>query len=116
MKFTKKVIGHYQGEEVFEIKLYNDSETYLSFWSLGARLNEFNLYGIGNIILSYDSIDQLLANRSYFLGASIGRMGGRIGNSSFKLNGTVYALDNNEGSNHLHGGDGGLTLEIGNLI
>lgn len=110
MKFTKKVIGHYQGEEVFEIKLYNDSETYLSFWSLGARLNEFNLDGIGNIVLGYESIDQLLANRSYFFGASIGRIGGRIGNSSFKLNNTSYKLDNNEGANHLHGGDRGFDL------
>lgn len=110
MKYTKHIIGNFQGDDVYEIKLFTDSGTFMSFWTLGARLNEFNLDGIGNIVLSYDSIDQLLANRSYFFGASIGRMGGRIGNSSFKLNGTVYNLDNNEGSNHLHGGDRGFDL------
>lgn len=110
MKYTKHIVGNFQGDDVYEIKLFTDSGTFMSFWTLGARLNEFNLDGIGNIILSYDSVDQLLANRSYFLGASIGRMGGRIGNSSFKLNGSVYNLDNNEGSNHLHGGDRGFDL------
>lgn len=110
MRYIKNIIGSFQGDYVYEIKLFTDSGTLMSFWTLGARVNEFNINGIGNIILSYDSISQLLDNRPYFFGASIGRMAGRIGNSSFKLNDTVYALDNNEGSNHLHGGDRGFDL------
>lgn len=66
MKYTKHIIGNFQGDDVYEIKLFADSGTFMSFGILGARLNEFNLDGIGDIILSYDSIDQLLANRSYF--------------------------------------------------
>lgn len=110
MKYTKKIVGNYKGKDVTEIKLLTSSGTYMTFWSLGARVNEFFLEGIGNIILSYKSLDQLLKNRSYFLGASVGRVGGRISGASFKLNDKLYKLDKNDGNNHLHGGDKGFDL------
>ncbi|MBR6108813.1 MAG: galactose mutarotase [Clostridia bacterium] len=38
------------------------------------------------------------------VGASVGRYAGRIGNARFTLNGREYALERNDGENHLHGG------------
>jgi len=39
-----------------------------------------------------------------FFGAIIGRYANRIANASFSLNGTIYKLDANNGTNTLHGG------------
>ncbi len=39
-----------------------------------------------------------------YFGATIGRYGNRIGNSSFTLNGTTYHVEANEGKHSLHGG------------
>ena len=110
MNYTKKIIGNYKDEDIYEIRISLDSSTYLSFWSLGARINEFYIEGIGNIILGYHSVEELLANRSYFFGATIGRVGGRISNASYNIDGKSYKLDKNDGNNHLHGGDKGFDL------
>ena len=40
-----------------------------------------------------------------YFGATIGRYGNRIGNSSFTLNGTTYHVEANEGKHSLHGGN-----------
>lgn len=110
MNYTKKIIGNYKNEDVYEIKISLDSSRYVSFWSLGARINEFYIEDIGNIILGYNSVDEFLANRSYFFGATVGRVGGRISNASFNIDGKSYKLDKNDGENHLHGGDRGFDL------
>lgn len=110
MNYTKKIIGNYKDEDIYEIRISLDSSTYVSFWSLGARINEFYIEGIGNIILGYHFVEELLANRSYFFGATIGRVGGRISNASFNIDGKSYKLDKNDGNNHLHGGDRGFDL------
>ena len=39
-----------------------------------------------------------------YFGATIGRYGNRIGNSTFVLNGTTYHVEANEGKHSLHGG------------
>lgn len=110
MKYREKNIGTFNGESVSEIEITNDLGNSLVFWSLGARINKFNINYIGNIVLSYKNIDQLINNRSYYFGATIGRVAGRITNSKFTLNNVKYQLDANEGVNHLHGGQSGYDL------
>lgn len=56
-----------------------------------------------NIVLGYDSLKNYVDNDPY-LGAIIGRVGNRIANGSFTLNGETYNLEVNNGTNHLHGG------------
>ena len=56
-----------------------------------------------DVVLGYDSAAEYETNGG-FLGATIGRMGNRIGGASFTLNGKVYPLAKNDGENHLHGG------------
>lgn len=84
-----------------------DRVTLLNF---GARLASIELQmpeGIRNVILGYTDRADHLAD-PYFMGATVGRTCNRIAGAHFKLDGVDYALDANEGKNHLHGGAGGF--------
>lgn len=59
--------------------------------------------GLTDVVLGYDSPAEY-ERYNYFLGATIGRVGNRIGNAEFSLNGVRYELAKNDGENHLHGG------------
>ncbi|MCR5072454.1 MAG: galactose mutarotase [Clostridiales bacterium] len=56
-----------------------------------------------DIVLGYDTVEEYKSNDGY-VGALVGRYANRIGNSQFTLNGKLYHLDSNEGSNQLHSG------------
>ena len=60
-----------------------------------------------DVVLGYDSAEEYEKNGDY-LGATIGRVGNRIGKSVFSLNGKTYELAKNDGENHLHGGKEGF--------
>lgn len=110
MKYVEKNIGDFKGQDVYEIKLINDCGNSISFWTLGARINRFDIKDIGNIVMSYKNVKELVNNRNYYFGATIGRVAGRISAGKFELNGKSYRLVTNEGANHLHGGINGYDL------
>jgi aldose 1-epimerase len=62
---------------------------------------------LGDVVLGYDKLDQYIADNPYF-GALIGRVGNRIGNARFTLDGVEYKLPANDGINTLHGGRKGF--------
>jgi len=64
-----------------------------------------------DIVLGYDSLAEYLDQQLYF-GCIVGRYANRIADSNFILNGKAYALNNNEGNNHLHGGLSGFDKKI----
>lgn len=55
-----------------------------------------------DVVLGYDTIAGY-EDGSVYLGAVVGRYANRIKNASFELNGSVYALEKNDGRHHLHG-------------
>jgi aldose 1-epimerase len=55
------------------------------------------------VLLGFDNVQRYLDKHPYF-GSTVGRYANRIAEGSFILNGRLYMLDKNEGSNHLHGG------------
>lgn len=61
---------------------------------------------LGDIVLGYDDLDGYLGQTEYF-GALIGRVGNRISNARFELDGETYQLEANLGTDQLHGGPGG---------
>lgn len=63
---------------------------------------------MGDIVLGFNSIDGYLKAKEVFHGALIGRVGNRIANGKFRLDGQEYTLPLNNGANHLHGGPGGF--------
>lgn len=61
---------------------------------------------LADIVLGYESIDQVLAGQAS-MGAFIGRFAGRIAHGRFTLGGQVIELSRNSGPHHLHGGVAG---------
>lgn len=64
-----------------------------------------------DVCLGYDTLEEYISNNGY-LGATIGRVGNRIGNAEFELDGVKYTLAKNNGVNTLHGGKVGFDKAI----
>lgn len=67
--------------------------------------------GTVDVALGYDTVAEYEAGSGY-LGATIGRVGNRIGGARFDLGGVTYELAKNDGANHLHGGVRGFDKYI----
>lgn len=77
-------------------------ELSVSVSSRGATVTSLRYRG-KETVLGYESDEAYLRGTSY-LGATVGRVGNRIGGAGFSLNGRRYDLVPNEGPNQLHGG------------
>lgn len=95
------------GEDVTAYTLTNSSGISAVFLDYGATLQSLSVPnscgGRTDVVLGYDSIGEYEQNGGY-LGATIGRMGNRVGGAAFSLGGRRYELAANNGLNHLHGG------------
>jgi aldose 1-epimerase len=60
-----------------------------------------------DILLGYSTLAGYASNKPY-IGATIGRFGNRIAGARFTLDGKLYTLRENDGSNTLHGGRRGF--------
>lgn len=61
---------------------------------------------LGNVVLGLDDPGDY-AGQNFFLGATCGRVGNRIRNARFTLDGRTYDLEANDPPHHLHGGSRG---------
>jgi aldose 1-epimerase len=64
-----------------------------------------------NVTLGFDQLDGYLGAHPYF-GATVGRYANRIAKGKFVLDGKTYSLATNNGPNHLHGGELGLSRVV----
>ncbi|MBQ9686126.1 MAG: galactose mutarotase [Oscillospiraceae bacterium] len=64
-----------------------------------------------DVVLGYDTVAAYEEHDAY-LGATIGRVGNRIGGARFSLNGKEYALADNAAGNCLHGGLRGFDKHV----
>lgn len=97
--------------KVYKFTITNNNGTEVDIINYGATITSFRIkddFGkIDDIVLGYDNISDY-ENGDKFFGSTIGRNANRISKSSFKLNGKLYTLNNNEDENHLHGGKVGF--------
>lgn len=99
------------GKQVSLFTLKNKSGMTASITNFGGKL--VSLYApdkdgtLVDVILGYDSIDGYLSGHPYH-GATIGRFGNRIAGAQFELEGCKYTFSQNNGVNHLHGGQNGF--------
>lgn len=103
------------GRSVTAYRLENTAGASLTVLDYGATIQSLcvpnGTGGFTDVVLGYDSMEEYEANDGY-LGATIGRVGNRIGGAAFSLNGTVYSLAQNDGDNHLHGGIRGFDKQL----
>lgn len=95
------------GMHVNRYTLKNHNGMEVSFLDLGAVIYSVEVSDregkFEDIALGYDSVKGYEVNRPSF-GAPIGRYANRIAGAKFVLNGKEYQLDENDGTNCLHGG------------
>jgi aldose 1-epimerase len=107
MKVIKESFGKIDNQSVFSYTLVNDQGlevTAINYGCIITRITAPDKNGtFENIVLGHDTLDDYLQD-SYFLGAVVGRVGGRIKGGSFELDGKTYTLAQNNYPNHLHGG------------
>lgn len=98
----KNGFGEYKGKNIYCYTLRNTKGNSISVLNYGGILISWIVNG-KNIVAGFDNLEDYLENDPYF-GGIIGRYANRISNGSFRINGTRYKLNCNNGSNHLHGG------------
>lgn len=102
------------GEEVRELTLDNGVLS-CKIITFGAALRSVVVPGREgpvDVLLGYDTLAEYETQKGY-LGAVVGRYGNRIAKGRFTLNGKTYNLaTNNNGVNHLHGGNRGYSHRV----
>lgn len=97
----KTLFDNYNGKEVY-LYTISDGAVSAGILDLGGVINFIKINGV-DITLGFDSVAEYLKSGSY-AGATVGRVANRIAGGKFSLNGKTYALNTNDGNNHLHGG------------
>ena len=108
MKIISKPYGKLpDGRTVQLFQLTNDNHISCEIINYGGIVISLNVPDkngkVEDVIIGFDTLSGFLQDTSY-INALIGRVGNRIGNSRFELDGKLYKLPANEGKNHLHGG------------
>ena len=107
------------GCEVNAYTLKNSSGAYVKILNLGGIVNEIYMPdrdgALDDIVCGFDSVEGYLTGGGY-QGALIGRFANRIRGGRFTYGGKTYNLAKNDnGINHLHGGDKGFNLKLWNV-
>jgi aldose 1-epimerase len=99
------------GEKVAQYTLTNENGMEVKIITYGGRITSLKAPNkndeFENVVLGFDSLEQYIKDNPFF-GALIGRFGNRIANGKFTLDGEEYTLAQNDGQNHLHGGEKGF--------
>ena len=115
MQIEQKVFGKIEGQEVIQFSIKNKSGFTIRFINYGCVITDIIAPDqdgkMENIVLGFDRLEDYVNNSPYF-GAIVGRIAGRIANGQFKLNGKTYQVTQNEGENHLHGGESSFSHVI----
>ncbi len=82
----------------------------------GARIVSLNAPdkngNYADVVLGFKSIDDYLNAKGIYHGAIVGRVAGRVENSSIDVDGKIYELQANASPNQLHGGVGGFHNQV----
>ncbi|HEY5091022.1 MAG TPA: aldose epimerase family protein [Polyangia bacterium] len=107
MAITKTSFGNADGKNVDLYTLSNGNGLVAKVATYGAILTSLEVPdrdGLpADVVLGFDELAGYLGGSAY-LGATVGRVGNRIRNATFELEGRRFVLAANNGDHHLHGG------------
>lgn len=110
MNISKHAFGEYEGKTVDEYTLTNDNGISISVITFAGLWRSYT-DGKTNLLLNSADLENY-TNNPFFAGRIVGRIGGRLKDGKFTLNGKEYQVDQNEGNNNLHGGSNGFSFQI----
>ena len=116
MNIEKELFGTLPGgKEVDRYTLKNDKGMEVDVITYGAIITAIRVpdknHKPGDVVLGFDTFEEYLGDHPYF-GAMVGRVCNRIGKARFELDGKIFPLTANEGSNQLHGGKKGFDKQL----
>lgn len=108
-----------QGELITEYTLVNAKGSKVKVINWGGVITECWVHDkqgkLGDVVLGFETLEPYLHNRPFF-GALVGRVGNRIANAAFVLDGITYKLAANNGTNNLHAGPEGFEKKAWSAI
>lgn len=115
MNILEKQFGSIDGQEVKAYTISNTAGMAVTLLEYGCIIQEINVPDksglLENIVLGYDTLEDYQRDEA-FLGAVIGRVGGRIKDAEITIDGETHQLPKNDGNNHIHGGPNGFHRKI----
>ena len=117
MSITTRPYGQTaNGENVTEYTLTNESGASVSIIDFGGIVTRILVPDrdgkLADVNLSYDDVKTYAGPKGGSMGMLIGRVGNRIADARFDLDGQTYVLGQNNGGNNLHGGPVGFGLRM----
>ncbi len=109
MKITVEPFG--PGAQLYQLE--NDAGVKIAVTNFGARIVRLQLPVLGqtrDVVLGFDDLAGYV-EKDHQMGATIGRVAGRIADGTFKISDTTYHTTQNEKGNTLHGGVGGFDVQ-----
>ena len=106
------------GVSIDRFTLTNQNGTTARLITYGATLTDLLVHNrdgvLEDVVLGFDNLEQYETESPYF-GCTTGRVANRIARGQFTLNGKTYQLAlNDNGVNHLHGGEKGIDKRVWN--
>jgi aldose 1-epimerase len=109
--------GKADGKDVTLYTLVNSNELVMKVMTYGAIITELHVPDrngkLADVVLGFEDLDGYRAKSPYF-GATCGRLGNRIFEGKFALDGKGYTLATNDAPHHLHGGNKGWDKVVWN--
>lgn len=116
---TKQLFGEINSQQIYKFTLTNNNGMSVVVSNFGATIISINTPDkngkITDVIGGYDTLESYIEADGY-QGAIIGRVGNRICEGKFTLDGIDYNLYINNGPNHLHGGKIGYDKRVWNVL
>ncbi|MFD1449024.1 aldose epimerase family protein [Oceanobacillus profundus] len=115
MKVRQEKFGEVDHNTVHSFTITNDHDVEITCINYGCIITKIIVPdkqgNFENVVLGYDTLEEYMMDTTY-LGAVVGRVGGRIKGAQFELDGQIYTLAKNEKVNHIHGGIKGFNRVI----
>jgi len=115
LEVTHTIFGEVDQKTIYSFTMENDQGMKVTAINYGCIITSIlapDKNGtLEEVVIGHDTLVDYIHD-SYFLGAVVGRVGGRIKGGSFELDGDTYTLPKNNQENHLHGGFKGFNKVV----